>query len=343
MIRALRYSLPALLCAGALHAQQPTVGELAAPAGEGEVRLMGYGLVVGLDGSGDRAISGFGARHTVQSVVNLLRNFDIEVPAELLRTRNVAAVLVTAEVSPYLRSGGRFDVSVASLGDAQSLRGGQLWLTPLVAGPGQPPLAAAQGSLVLSDGRTARNQYTVETSARIPGGGQVEGELPRMAASPLLQLRRPDLAGAVRIADAINRGIAPGTATVEDAGSIRLAPPQDSATSLPLFLARVAALPVDAPSAPKLVVDSRDGTVVAGGTLALGPAVVSHAGITLTIGGAAGAPGGAPQGAVQVASGASVQDVAAALHGVGADAAAIAAIFESLQNVGALRAQVVVR
>lgn len=332
----------ALSLSATAHAQA-TVGDLAAPAGDGAVRLMGYGLVVGLDGSGDRAVGGFGATHTVQSVVNLLRNFDIEVPKEVLRTRNVAAVLVTAEVSPYLRPGGRFDISVASVGDAQSLRGGQLWLTPLLASPGGPPLAAAQGALVLSDGRTARNQYTVETSGRIPGGGQVEGDLPRLAASPVLQLRRPDLAAAARVAEAINAAVGANTAIVEDAGSIRLTPPAAEATSLPLFLARVAALPVDASPAARLIVDSRDGTVVAGGTLALGAAVVSHAGITLTIGGAAGNPGGGAEGAVQVASGASVQDVAAALHAVGAPATSIAAIFESLQTVGALRAEVVVR
>lgn len=338
-MRALRLAAFALLVGGGVQAQA-TVGDLAAPAGDGMVRLMGYGLVVGLDGSGDRAMGGFGATHTVQSVVNLLRNFDIEVPRELLRTRNVAAVLVTAEVSPYLRAGGRFDLSVASVGDAQSLRGGQLWMTPLLAGPGGQPLAAAQGALVISDGRTARNQYTVETSGRIPGGGQVEAELPRAAASPVLQLRRPDLATAARLAEAINRGIAPNTAQVEDAGSIRLSVPQADSASLPLFLARVTALPVDAPSSTKLIVDSRDGTVVAGGTIALGAAVVSHAGITLTIGGTTAAAG---QNAVQVASGASVQDVAAALHAAGAPAAVIAAIFESLQTVGALRAEVVVR
>jgi flagellar P-ring protein precursor FlgI len=325
--------------AHAAHAQS-TVADLTMAAGDAPVRLVGYGLVVGLDGSGDRAVGGFGARHTVQSVVNLLRNFDVGVPAELLRTRNVAAVLVTAEVSSYLRDGGRFDVSVASLGDAQSLRGGQLWITPLVSAPGGPALATAQGALTLSDGRTARNAYTVETSGRITGGGLVAGALPRTAAAPALQLRRPDIASAARIAEAINAAIGDSTAIVEDAGGIRLRPPED-APSLPLFLAQINAVSVEVAAAPVLIVDSRDGSLVAGGTMRVGEAVVSHAGLTLTIGGTAA--GEAAPGAVRVNVGASVQDVAAALHAVGAPSTTIAAVFESLEAVGALRARVVIR
>ncbi len=94
-------------------------------------RLVGYGIVVGLDGTGDRSVSQLGGGQTVRSIANLLRMLDITIPPEALRTRNAAAVLVTAEISPYLRPGGRFQVQVASLGDATSLRGGVLWMTPL--------------------------------------------------------------------------------------------------------------------------------------------------------------------------------------------------------------------
>jgi flagellar P-ring protein precursor FlgI len=100
------------------------------------LRLMGYGLVVGLDGTGDKSASGKSGGMTVNSVVNLLKRFNIELPVEALKTKNVAAVLVTAEVSPYLRAGGRFEVEVSSAGDARSLRGGTLWMTPLVADVG---------------------------------------------------------------------------------------------------------------------------------------------------------------------------------------------------------------
>ena len=130
------------------------------------VRLVGYGLVTGLDGTGDLTIGGRSGGQTVQSVVNLLRRFDIEVPPALLRTRNVAAVLVTAEVSPYLRAGGRFEVAVSSVGDARSLRGGVLWMTPLVPDVGADAVATAQGPVLISDGGDERDARLVATTAR---------------------------------------------------------------------------------------------------------------------------------------------------------------------------------
>src|ERR1700755_1141391 len=100
------------------------------------VRLMGYGLVVGLDGTGDKASGGKQGGMTVNSVVNLLRRFGVQIPLDAMKTKNVAAVLVTAEVAPYLRAGGRFEIHVSSLGDARSLRGGVLWMTPMQADVG---------------------------------------------------------------------------------------------------------------------------------------------------------------------------------------------------------------
>src|SRR6185312_12938270 len=111
------------------------------------VRLMGYGLVVGLDGSGDRASGGKQGGMTVNSIVNLLRRFGVQLPVEALKIRNVAAVLVTAEISPYLRPGGRFEIHVSSVGDARSLRGGVLWMTPLLTDVGGDQMASAQGPL----------------------------------------------------------------------------------------------------------------------------------------------------------------------------------------------------
>ncbi len=190
------------------HAQGDVkIRDLTTPEGALPVRLVGYGLVVGLDGTGDRAIGGQSAGQTVQSVINILRRFNVEVPADLLRMRNVAAVLVTAEVSPYLRSSGRFEVQVSSMGDARSLKGGVLYMTPLVADPNGPALATAQGPLMVSEGgATTRYGSTIETSARIPTGGILEADLPRptIAATSRLLLREPDLGTATRIATAIN-------------------------------------------------------------------------------------------------------------------------------------------
>jgi flagellar P-ring protein precursor FlgI len=339
-------------------AQDTRIRELTHAEREVPVRLVGYGLVVGLDGTGDRAMGRYGATHTVRSVVNLLRNFAVEVPEEMLRTRNVAAVLVTAEISPYLRAGGRFQVSVASVGDATSLRGGVLWTAPLVAEAGGQPVATAQGALMLSEGAVGnvRGYGAVETSARLPEGGILALDLPRpdFARASRLLLREPNLGTATRIAAAINAEFGERTAIVEDPGSVALQPPGD--TERPLFLAAIGDLRIQPDRFPRIVIDGRDGTVVAGGDLTVREAVVSHGAMTLTIGGAA--PGGGPgngagagpalaaapaPGAVRVAPGTSVQDVAAALHAEAAPPSAIATIFESLRSIGALNAEVVIR
>jgi flagellar P-ring protein precursor FlgI len=185
------------------------------------VRLMGYGLVIGLDGTGDKAAGGKQGGMTVNSVVNLLRRFGIQIPVEAMKTRNIAAVLVTAEVSPYLRPGGRFEVHVSSVGDARSLRGGVLWMTPLLAEVGGQPMASAQGALLLADVGGGKAS-AIENSSRIPTGGLMETEQPHpvFASSSKLLLREPDVAMATRIATAINKELGEGMATVEDPGSI---------------------------------------------------------------------------------------------------------------------------
>lgn len=333
-------------------AQDARIRDVTIADGSTPVRLLGYGIVVGLDGTGDRSIGGTNGGQTVQSIANLLRHFDIEVPAEALRTRNAAAVLVTAEVSPYLRAGGRFNVTISSLGDARSLRGGTLWMTPLITDAGTQSLATAQGSVVMSDGNVnSRDFNTVETSGRIPSGGLLEGELVHasFASSSRLLLKDPDIGTATKIAAAINQAVGANTAKVEDPGSVALTLPTTGDRAATLV--KIQDLKVTPDRANRLVIDGRDGTVVAGGDITVGGAVVSHGGVTLTVGAAAAGAAPAPaQGAaaggtqaVQVATGASVQTVAAALQAVQSSPSEIAAIFESLREVGALAADVTIR
>ncbi len=308
------------------------------------VRLMGYGLVVGLDNTGDNSHGGRSSQQTVQSVVNLLRRFDVSVPAELLRTRNVAAVLVTAEVSPYLRAGGKFEIHVSSVGDARSLRGGVLWTTPLVAEAGGTPVATAQGQLLVNDyGAGRRRPYLVETSGRVPDGGLIEGDLPRpdfTAASRLL-LREPDIGTATRIAAAIDTSLGAGTAKVEDPGAIALTLGEgDAATQL----ARIRELSVTPSIAARIVIDAHSGSVVAGGELPVGAAVVSVGAVTLSIGGApADTLTGNTDGRVRLASGTSVQQLMTALHAVQTPPSQVAMIFEALRRAGSISAEVVTR
>lgn len=345
LLRLAMYTVGLMLLPVLTHAQGDVkIRELTSPEGALPVRLVGYGLVIGLDGTGDRAIGGQSAGQTVQSVINILRRFNIEVPADLIRMRNVAAVLVTAEVSPFLRSSGRFEVHVSSMGDARSLKGGVLYMTPLVADPNGPPLATAQGSLLVSEGgATTRYSTTIETSARIPTGGLLEADLPRptIAATSRLLLREPDLGTASRIAAAINGAFGDKTAVVEDEGSVQvtLADSMVKATAY----TRIRELSIKPERAPRLVIDGKDGTVVAGGDMMVGTATVSHGAITLVLGADVASDTSAVPGSVRLPSNISVQRVAAALHAVRTPPSEIAAIFASLREVGALSAEVIVR
>lgn len=343
--------LTILLDASLSRAQTPArVADLTLHTGNVPRRLVGYGLVTGLDGSGDRSFGGAnGSTASVRSVVNLLRRFNIEVPPEQLRLRDVAAVVVTAEVSPYLRAGGRFEVQVSALSDASSLRGGVLWVTPLVTDPDEPAVATAQGPLVLSSEDGGRGFTGHRANAgRVPQGGVLEEDPPAVAAPERrLLLRQPDLGTAARIAAAINVSFGQGTAKVEDPGSVALQPRAGSTETEIGFLAAVDTVMVLTEGPARLVIDGREGTIVAGGNLQLGPAVIHHEGVTLQIGGAA--RGGATpdslarEGLVQMGPRASVQDVAAGLHAAGVRGADMAAIFEALRASGALVAEVVIR
>jgi flagellar P-ring protein precursor FlgI len=317
-----------------------TIGDLTHRAGDAPRRLVGYGLVVGLDGTGDRSWGGLSSQNaTVQSVVNLLRRFDLEVPSHHLRLRNVAAVLVTAEVSPFARTGGRFEVSVSALGDAMSLEGGVLWMTPLVASPDGPAEATAQGALLVARDADAKSVRRMPAnSARIPDGGLLVVDPPPVAAEPRLLLRDPNRLTAARIAEAVNAFAGDGAAVVEDPGSIRLALDGDDA---PLKLAALDTLTIEAAAPARVIIHGREGLVVAGGDVTIGAAVIHHQGITLEIGDTA-APSDY-RGVVRLAAGVPVQDVASGLHAAGARARDISAIFEALRDAGALRAEVVVR
>jgi len=341
----LRLAAIALASLGASLSAQTPIRDLVIDDQAVPVRLMGYGLVVGLDNTGDNSYGGRSSQQTVQSVVNLLRRFDVSVPPELLRTRNVAAVLVTAEVSPYLRAGGKFETHVSSVGDARSLRGGVLWMTPLVADAGGQPVATAQGQLLVTDyGAGRRRPGLVETSARIPDGGLIEGDLPRptFASASRLLLREPDVGTASRIVAAIDTALGAGTAKVEDPGSIALTLKDsgDVATQL----AKIRDLTVRLNTPGRIVIDAHDGTVVAGGELPVGPAVVSVGAVTLSIGGApADTSTGNTDSRVRLAAGTSVQQLMTALHAVQTPPSQVALIFEALRRAGSISAEVVSR
>ncbi|MEP6619469.1 MAG: flagellar basal body P-ring protein FlgI [bacterium] len=354
-ILSLVFALLALLVAVApAKAQEVRIRDLTVEDRAVPVRLMGYGIVVGLDNSGDRVLGGKQGGMTVNSVVNLLKRFDVEVPAEVMRMRNVAAVLVTAEVSPYLRAGGRFEIHVSSVGDARSLRGGVLWMTPLLADVGGKPVASAQGALLISEAEngTYRAAYASENTARIPTGGLLETDMarPQFASTSRLVLREPDVGTAARIAAAINKVMGDTTAKVEDPGSIALLFKADEKRDRATLLSQIRDVLVRPDRPSRLVIDARDGTVVAGGEITVSDASVSHGGISLAVGAMAAADSTAPRdttagarGGLHVASGTPVSKIVSALHAMQTPPSEIAAILESLRSVGALSAEVVIR
>lgn len=247
--------------------------------------LIGYGLVTGLDRTGDRTVSRRGATFTVQSIANMLENFGIRVDGEMLRTRNVAAVMVTASVSPYHGRGSEIDVTISSIGDASSLQGGVLLQTPLMDPQNEEILARAQGPLVVGGitaeipgARVSRNQTLTGT---IPGGGVVQSNLPYELDGdvPLgLHLRQPNYTNARRIVEAINTRFGEEIATVTHAGRVEVEWPGNAQVpeNRTLFTSMLLEEEIDVDSPARVVINERTGTIVAGGEVLVDDAMISH-------------------------------------------------------------------
>src|ERR1700753_3362441 len=244
-------------------------------------QLVGYGLVVGLDGTGDQTSQ---APFTIQSITNMLAKFGITIPANANpQLKNVAAVTVTADLPPFSKPGQTIDITVASIGNASSLRGGNLLMTPMRGVDGQV-YAFAQGSVLVSgfgisgkDG--SKISLNVPSSGRIPNGASVEKEVPmKFASDPhlILNLNTPDFTTAARVAAGINKTLGAGTADALDAVSIRVVAPVDADQRI-AYLATLEALEVEPGEAPaRVIVNSRTGTVVISSHVQVTAAAVAH-------------------------------------------------------------------
>ncbi len=256
----------------------------------GKMELIGYGLVAGLDRSGDRALNRRGAVFTVQSIASMLRKFDVNIDTEHLRTRNVAAVMVTATIGPYHSAGSELDVTVSSLGDASSLNGGVLLQTPLINPQTEKVYAFAQGPLIVGSinneipgARVGRNPTLTAT---IPGGGNVvEGNLYRPdREEPLgLILREPNFSNSSKIVDAINERFETEIASARHAGYVSVDWPDgfEDTGDLTFFTSLVMDLEIDMDVPARVVINERTGTVVAGGDVLIGQVLVSHGNIRI--------------------------------------------------------------
>lgn len=283
MIRLL--AVVVLLLAATAHAGKARLKDVATPQGMRDNQLFGYGLVIGLSGTGDSDRVFF----TSQSISGMLARLGIRVDAREVRSRNVAAVMVTAKLPTYSRPGQELDVAVASIGNARSLAGGILLITPLAGADGQV-YAVAQGGVQVGGfeaeaiGNVVRKNQT--TSGRVPQGATVEKSVtPAIPANGpvLLALRRPDLSTAVAITKSIDGKYGAGTAKALDPAAIEITPPENFKAQPLLLLAELEKLEVDVDQRAKVVVNERTGTVVAGENVRLRPAAVAHGGLQVNI------------------------------------------------------------
>jgi len=247
--------------------------------------LIGHGLVTGLAGTGDSP----GNRATRQALANVLGRFDQTIPPDQVNSRNVAAVIVTASLSALAREGDTLDVTVTSSGDARSLVGGALLMTPLRAANGQT-YVLAQGPLTVGGYRydSAGNvvQKNHPTVASIPGGGVVEVAMPRAAAAPesvTFVLGEPDYTTASRIASAINDALGEPVAEARDASGVEVRIPAAHRARPVAFLARLEAVRVEPDRRARVVINERTGTVVAGGDVRIRRVAVSHGELRVSI------------------------------------------------------------
>lgn len=368
-----RTTLAALACgltlaAGVTPARAERIKDIATVFGVRSNQLVGYGIVVGLDGTGDQTTQ---APFTMQSVQNMLQRFGVTIPANANpQLKNVAAVTVTADLPPFVKPGQTIDVTVASIGNASSLRGGNLLMAPLRGADGQV-YAVAQGNVLVSgfgvsgkDG--SRIALNVPSSGRIPNGASVERTVPNHFASGsslVLDLNTPDFTTAARVAAAINKTVGTGTAEALDAVSIRVAAPVDANQRI-AYLSTVEDIQVDPGVAPaRVIINSRTGTVVISSEVRVMAAAVAHGSLSVTITERqdVSQPNALSQGGQTVVTprssidvqqadahmfvfqaGVNLDQIVRAVNEVGAAPGDLVAILEALQQAGALRAQLIV-
>jgi flagellar P-ring protein precursor FlgI len=248
-------------------------------------QLVGYGLVVGLEGTGDGQSSQF----TIQATVNMLRRFRINVSPDTVKLKNIAAVMVTADLPAFAHSNSQIDVTVSSMGDAKSLQGGTLIQTPLLAANGEV-YAVAQGALSIGGFNFGQGGSSVQKNhvavGRIPKGAYVEQEVPTTLTdgnTTSLTLRQPDFTTASRMAEAIRREYPATGARATDAGTVSLSIPPEDAGSLVAFLARVENVSLTPDNPARIVVNERTGTIVMSGDVHLAPGVIAHGNINIKV------------------------------------------------------------
>ncbi len=367
----------ALLCGALLlstlfsaHAQigtaQVRLKDLVRIQGCERIDLVGYGVVVGLNKTGDKDIEL--AKRTVS---NMMRNFNIFIDPADVTSKNAAVVMITASVDPFHRKGDRVDIQVASMGDATSLQGGILLMTPLLDSEGQT-YAVAQGALVVggysagADGAGGETETkNFPTVGRVPGGATLkfDDDIDFMQSGRLeLVLRHADFTTAQRIADVLD-SITPGGSTARDAGTVSVIIPSEFADvgRVSTFISAIEVLRVTPDSCARVVVNERTGTVVLGGEVSISTAIVAHGNLTVRVGSTLGVsqPGPFARGntaiiqdtqvdvdedeasIILVPQTTSVEELADVLNQLGASPRDLISILEALQSMGSLQMELI--
>ncbi|TBU96815.1 flagellar basal body P-ring protein FlgI [Stutzerimonas kirkiae] len=366
MIRFVFLLLSLWLAAGQAYAER--LKDIATISGVRNNQLVGYGLVVGLNGSGDQTTQ---TPFTVQTFKNMLAQFGIIVPNGTgnIQLKNVAAVSIHADLPPFAKPGQSIDITVSSIGNAKSLRGGSLLMTQLKGIDGNV-YAIAQGNLVVggfdaggADG--SRITVNVPSAGRIPGGATVERPVPsafNQGNTLTLNLNRPDFTTAKNIVDQINELLGPGVAQALDGGSISVSAPLDPNQRVD-YLSILENLEVEVGQAvAKVIINSRTGTIVIGQNVKVQPAAVTHGSLTVTItedlqvsqpnafsGGQTAVVPNSRVSAEQEAKpmfkfgpGTTLDEIVRAVNQVGAAPGDLMAILEALKQAGALQADLIV-
>ena len=331
-------------------------------------QLVGYGLVVGLDGTGDQTSQ---TQFTVQSLKAMLSQYGVSLPPGVKpQVKNIAAVSVHADLPPFAKIGQTIDVTVSSLGNAKSLRGGSLLMTPLKGADGNI-YGLAQGNLIVgglgvegADGSSVT--INIPSVGRIPGGGTIEREIanPFAAGDKItLNLKRADFTTAKRLADTINQVLGPNNARAQDSVTVAINAPQDVSQRVGFmsFIENLEFQPGEAPA--KVIVNARSGTVVIGNHVKVYAAAVSHGNLTVTITNTSDVSQPAPfarrgrtvetvESDIDVTAdysrmfrfpeGVTLNEIVRAVNQVGASPGDLVAILESLKQVGALSAELIV-
>ncbi|SIS50234.1 flagellar P-ring protein precursor FlgI [Roseivivax lentus] len=359
-------AIPALAISGLAEAQQVRIKDLVEFEGVRGNDLVGYGLVVGLNGTGDGLRN---APFTEDLMANILERLGVNVTGEQFRPKNVAAVMITSVLPPFARSGSQIDVTVSAIGDATSLLGGTLIMTPMNAADGKI-YAVAQGTIiaggVTAEGEGAVVTKGVPTSGAIPAGARVEREVGFDFAGlrdMTLALREADFTTAIRIESAINAAFGRDAALMLDSGTVRIDLTRVSSRSTAHAVQRIENIPVAPESRARVVVDQRSGTIVMGQDVRISRVAVSQGNLTLRIQEAPivaqpnpfaeGETVVVPRteaaieeelgpGLAEVQAGTSLSEVIAGLNALGVPPRDMIDILKTIKAVGALHAELVV-